>query len=250
MKIAICQLNIKNENKAANKIKILQLAKKYLSKTKIDWLLFPEMCLTGFSMNKKLTKSTTDDKQFFINLAKKYKTAVTYGAVENGYNKSITLNKQGKLINQQPKMHLYPAGENKTYKSGKTQKSFKLNGFNIIPCVCYDLRFSYLFWNKAQNTDIYLVIALWPSVRIGHWDLLLRSRAVDNQAYVIGVGRIGKDVSYNTCGHSAIYDPFGNELLNCKNKEGIFICKIKISKNKVKNIRKKLPFLKSRKQTF
>lgn len=249
MKIAICQFNIKKENKELNKRKILQLAEKTLTKTKIDWLLLPEMCLTGFSMNKKFCESTGEDKKFFAGLARRFKTAVTYGAVENGYNKAITLNKQSKRINEQAKIHLYPEGENKTYKTGRFHKTFKLNGFQITPAVCYDLRFSYLFWDKASKTDIYIDIALWPKERLHHWLTLLRARAIENQAYVIGANRIGKDVIFDTCGNSVIYDPWGSELLNCKNKEDIFICNTKFSKTKVQKIRKKFPFLKSRRKS-
>lgn len=244
MNIAVCQFNIQNENKEANKRKISKLAEKNLTKT--NWLILPEMCLTGFSMDKKLCEITQSDKKFFTDLAKKFETAVTYGAIEKGYNKAITLNSRGKKINEQAKIHLYPKGENKTYKAGYNQKTLDLNGFEITPVVCFDLRFSYLFWNKAPETDIYIVLALWPKERLHHWLTLLKARAIENQAYVIGINRIGKDIMFDTCGHSVVYDPWGREVLNCKNKEGIF--KTLLSKTRIKTICKKFPFLKSRKK--
>ena len=58
--------------------------------------------------------------------------------------------------------------------------------------VCYDLRFADEFWALAADTDCYVVVANWPAPRRDHWRTLLRARAIENQAYVVGVNRVGQ----------------------------------------------------------
>ncbi len=75
--------------------------------------------------------------------------------------------------------------------------------------VCYDLRFADEFWACAPETDLYLVPANWPQARREHWRALLRARAIENQAYVLGVNRVGAAGPVSHSGDSVLLDPLG-----------------------------------------
>ena len=247
MKITICQFDIKWEHKPCNKDRITSLLRRLDDSDPSEWVIFPEMTLTGFSMNNKNTTLSKSDIDFFREIALSRSLAVTFGGVIDGYNRSITLDRKGRIIGRYSKMHLFTyAGEHKFYKPGNKIVNFKLNGFGITPFVCYDLRFPYLFNRKARMTDIFPVIANWPSMRIGQWTALLMARAIENQAYVVGVNRIGKSPKLDYCGGSTVLGPDGRVLLDCGNKEGIF--SIDILKETVASTRRGFQFLKDNKE--
>ena len=104
------------------------------------------------------------------------------------------------------------AGEHENYRAGSQFVTIDLMGVRTSLFVCYDLRFADAFWNLAPKTDLYVVVANWPSTRSGHWKALLRSRAIENQAYVVGVNRVGEGDGLSYQGDSAIIDPLGEVL--------------------------------------
>ena len=88
----------------------------------------------------------------------------------------------------------------------------EIEGLRVSLFVCYDLRFADEFWQLAADTDVYLVPANWPAKRRLHWQALLQARAIENQAYVVGVNRVGEGGGLAYSGDSRIVDPLG-ELL-------------------------------------
>ena len=240
------QYDIVWENKEKNKERVKSEAEKFFSKRRTDWLIFPEFCLSGFSLDRTKSEIGEEDKSFFSELARKYETKISYGAVIGGFNKIITINESGNMISEYSKIHLFSSGdEHSHYEPGKKQQSFMINEFRILPAICYDLRFSYLFWNNASDTDVFVVIANWPSLRRIHWLTLLKARSIENQCYTIGVNRTGSSPNNSYCGDSIIIDPFGNEILNCGGNEGIFTAVIE--KSAIQEIREKFQVLKDRK---
>ncbi|HPG30525.1 MAG TPA: nitrilase-related carbon-nitrogen hydrolase [bacterium] len=243
----LVQYNIEWENKEKNKSRIKSLVENYFSKLRTDWLVFPEFCLSGFSLDRTKSEIGEDDIYFFSELARKFETNISYGAVIDGFNKMITLNKSGIMISEYSKIHLFSSGdEHLYYNAGKKQQPFMINEFRIDPAICYDLRFSYLFWNNALDSDVFVVIANWPSLRRNHWLTLLKARSIENQCYAIGVNRTGVSPNNSYCGDSIIIDPFGNEILNCGEAEGIFTAAIE--KSKLLETREKFQVLKDRKK--
>ena len=248
MKIALCQYDIKWEDKAANKKRISELFEACPRKKEIDWLIFSEMALSAFTMNTQAAELDDSDRDFFRDLAQKNNINVSYGGVENGFNNLITLNRHGDRVNTYSKIHLYAFGEeDKHYKSGSKQEVFELEGLKVMPAVCFDLRFPYLFWNMAGQVDMYLVIAAWPMRRAEHWMTLLRARAVENQAYCVGVDRVGLEGRVEYSGNSMCYDPLGKVVLDAGTAEGIFVSEIDVTKELVAKSRERFPFLKERK---
>jgi predicted amidohydrolase len=248
MKIGLCQYDIKWEDKEANKSKIEELLENCKCGPDIDWLIFSEMTLSGFTMNTAVSELTDEDRAFFTGLAAEYNVNISYGGVEKGYNNLITLDRRGNRLNTYSKIHLYAFGEeDKHYNSGSKQEIFGLEGLRVAPAVCFDLRFPYLFWKLAPDADVYVVIAAWPMRRAGQWQTLLRARAVENQAYCIGVDRLGLEGKLEYSGNSVCYDPLGKVVLDCGTKEGIFVSEVPLERALVTKTRERFPFLNERK---
>jgi len=244
MKVAVVQYDIVWESPTLNKPKIMELLKP-IEGEKIDWLIFPEATLTGFSMNADKTEVSDADIDFFKDIAETFECNVTFGAFKDRKNFLFTFSPSGKIINDYAKMHLFSyAGEHAVYKPGPGQRLLKILDFNIIPSICYDLRFSYLYWDKAVDSDVFLVSANWPEARREHWLTLLKARAIENQCFVIGVNRIGKDPKASYSGDSVVVDPFGRIILDCGKREGVF--KAELEKALVANVREMYPFINDR----
>ena len=154
MKIALCQYDIKWEDKEANKSRIETLLENCQRKSEIDWLIFSEMTRSGFTMNTAVSELDDSDRAFFSGLAAQNNVNISFGGVEGGYNKLITLDRRGNRVNAYAKTHLYAFGqEDKYYKAGTKQEVFALEGLRVMPAVCFDLRFPYLFWSKAKDVE-------------------------------------------------------------------------------------------------
>jgi predicted amidohydrolase len=105
------------------------------------------------------------------------------------------------------------AGEERYVRAGTEFVTVPVDGVRLSLFVCYDLRFADEFWALATATDAYLVVANWPGKRRQHWSTLLRARAIENQAYVVGVNRVGAGGGLDYTGDSAVIDPLGAELV-------------------------------------
>jgi len=146
------------------------------------------------------------------------------------------------------KRHLFAyADEDKHYTAGTKRLIASVNGWKINLMVCYDLRFP--VWARQQSTndepefDVLIYVANWPERRVHAWKTLLNARAIENQCYVIGVNRTGTDGNniYHS-GSSMVVDAMGEVLYEKEHDEDVFT--ITLSKDKLEEIRHKLPFLK------
>lgn len=147
------------------------------------------------------------------------------------------------------KHHLFTyGGEHKCYTPGNRRVVVDYRGVRIALFVCYDLRFP--VWSRngigrhpAPDTyDLALYVASWPKSRIGAWNTLLRARAIENQCYVAGVNRIGRDPACEYCGGSMVADPYGLIMTGCPdNEEGVAHADIDI--DGLNAFRKKFPVL-------
>lgn len=116
-------------------------------------------------------------------------------------------------VHRYRKIHPFTfGGEDRHVRPGDELVTVDIDGIRISMFVCYDLRFSDEFWNVARETDLYLVPANWPASRREHWMTLLRARAIENQAYVVGCNRVGEGGGLVYSGDSCIIGPFGEEL--------------------------------------
>ncbi len=219
MKIALISLNQAWEDKAKN----LEKCEKLLRNASVlgaDIAVFPEMTLTGYSFDMRLAEVFDDSfvLQAFSALAAKYAVAIVFGmSVRKGakaLNRLVYVNKAGEIVGFYDKIHPFSfAKEERHFEAGENLLSVNEMGANLSFSICYDLRFPELFSVVAKSTDIYINIANWPESRAEHFTALLKARAIENQAFVVGVNRIGednKDTKYKKS--SVAYDPYGVKI--------------------------------------
>ncbi len=247
MKIGLVQYNPVWEDKVKNREKLNDLLSKEIREEKL--LIFPEMTLTGFTMKSKEYAEQLDGESFnyYAGVALKYKAHVFAGLIEikdNRYfNSLLHVNPEGKLLNVYRKIHPFSySTEDKHYTRGTETVTTNVEDWNVGLSICYDLRFPelYRYYGKAK-AELIIVIANWPDTRIEHWRTLLKARAIENQCYVAGVNRVGKDLKLNYNGYSSVFDPMGNELTTQADTEKILTADI--SRKNVEETRTKLPFL-------
>ena len=247
MIIGLVQYSPVWEDKEANKEKISDLLDAI--KTEIDLLIFPEMTLTGFTMQSEKFAEAIEGESFnyFSSLAKKLNCSVIAGIIVNQsgkyFNTLIHIEDNGKLKNQYHKIHPFSfSNEDKHYSAGDKPIVTKVNGWKTGLSICYDLRFPEHYRQYGRNrVPLIINIANWPDTRIDHWSTLLKARAIENQCYVVGVNRVGDTQGLHFNGFSSIYDPMGKTIVSVENEERIIIAEI--DENIVNETRKNLPFL-------
>lgn len=211
-----------------------------------DLIVLPEMFTTGFTMNAALLAEADNDRTLlWLKSKAKDKNADIMGSViikDHGvyFNRLFWIQKNGNVL-RYDKRHLFRmADEHKIYTAGQKRILGEINGWTILPLVCYDLRFPVWARQQKPKYDLILYVANWPERRSSHWRILLKARAIENQAYAIGVNRVGKDgldIYYR--GDSAIIDPLGNIIKQEADIE--FIHTETLSWEKLERYRKKFP---------
>jgi len=191
-----------------------------LEPSSTDVIVLPEMFTTGFTMNASGVAETMDGKaiKWLANMASQKKCVITGSLVikENGnyYNRLIWMCPDGTYEVYDKRHTFRMAEENKTYASGNKKLVVELNGWKICPMICYDLRFP--VWSRnTGDYDCLIYVSNWPERRSYAWRHLLIGRAIENQAYVVGVNRIGYDgngIDYP--GYSVALSPKGEPLSN------------------------------------
>jgi len=214
----------------------------------VDLLIFPEMSLTGFTMNSKIFAEEMDGISFnyFMKLARKLKKHIFAGIIERDendiFNSLIHFDENGLIRIRYRKIHPFSlANEDKHYTAGTETVVTKINKISFGLSICYDLRFPEQYRHYGKNkVEVLINIANWPVTRINHWNLLLQARAIENQCFVIGVNRVGNDPFLNYPGNSVVINPMG-EVLDLNLTESISI--VEIDTSQVATLREKLPFL-------
>jgi omega-amidase len=133
--------------------------------------------------------------------------------------------------------------EHLTYTAGDKRLIVELKGWKICPMICYDLRFPVWLRTVDNDYDMLIITANWPEKRIAHWRTLISARAIENQAYAIGVNRVGHDGNevYHS-GDSTCVDPMGNIVYYKRDEEDLYT--FTINGEEVEKTRRALPFLK------
>jgi predicted amidohydrolase len=212
-----------------------------------------EMFPTGFSMATERTAEPPDGPTatWMVEQAQRHDVwlagSIAERAVE-GERPSNTLH----LVSPHGAVHRYAkihpftySGEHEHFAAGRDTLTVEVEGVRVTPFVCYDLRFANVFWDAATDTDAYLVVANWPAARRDHWRALLDARAIENQAYVVGVNRVGEGgngLAY--AGDSRIIAPDGELLASAARAETILLADLEPTA--VARVRDDYPFLRDR----
>ncbi len=216
---------------------------------KTDLIILPEMFSTGFTMEAEKLAEPMGGKtmQWMYNTAKEFDCVITGSIIiaEQGkfYNRLIWMQPDG-TYEYYDKRHLFALGkEHLNYTAGDKKLIVGLKGWKICPMICYDLRFPVWMRNVDNEYDLLIVTANWPERRIAHWRALIIARAIENQAYVIGVNRVGHDGNevYHS-GDSMCVDPMGNIVYNKRDEEDLYT--FTILADEITKTRRTLPFLK------
>ncbi|MGY1708937.1 nitrilase-related carbon-nitrogen hydrolase [Geodermatophilus sp. SYSU D00758] len=131
-------------------------------------------------------------------------------------------------VHRYRKLHPFThGGEHERFRAGAEPATVEIGGLRITPFICYDLRFADVFWDAAPHTDVYLVPANWPAARRVHWRTLLRARAVENQAYVVGCNRVGTaGDGTEHAGDSVVVSPMGELLATAAGGETVVVADV------------------------
>lgn len=215
-------------------------------------IVLPEMFNTGFTMNVGKVAEPMNGRTFrWLKQMAAQTGAVICGSLiirekEFYFNRLIWMQPDGNHFSYD-KRHLFRmADENRFFSQGVNRLIVELNGWRILPLICYDLRFpvwsrnTYLQDRNRLNYDLVIYIANWPTARVLAWDTLLKARAIENLCYSAGINRTGRDgngIDYN--GHSAVIDPYGMDLLRMGEEQMMDSCSL--SGQKLKDFREKFP---------
>jgi len=244
------QLDIAWENKPVNFTKVRRLLAE-AAPEKDSLVVLPEMFATGFSMNADAIAESYggQTEQFLAGTAKEFGVCLMAGAAMRGHdgrarNKALVFSPAGELLAFYAKMRPFtPGGEPQHYVAGEKPVVFRWAECTISPFICYDLRFPEIFRKAAalHRPELFAVIANFPEKRIGHWTALLQARAIENQAYVVGVNRVGADPFYSYPGRSLIVDPQGEVVADAGEREGCVQARLNL--DNLRKYREGLPFL-------
>jgi len=256
MKLIACQFDIAWEDPKANYAKVSEMLKG-ADLEEGSLVALPEMFPTGFTMNVDAfaEKAPSPSEEFMAAQAREHKIYLLGGVIRRGpfgavRNQSLVFSPTGELVSRYTKVQGFTlGGESDAYAAGDDVVMFAWNGFNVAQFVCYDLRFPELFRAAAKlGADMFTVIASWPNMRQDHWTRLLQARAIENQAYVMGVNRCGSDPKFQYDGGSLLVDYSGAVLSDAGNTEGLIDAVPDLAG--LRQYRAKLPFLEDIRDDF
>lgn len=215
-------------------------------------VVLSEMWSTGFSMNSAEIAEAADGPtaRFMLELAASTGAWITGTFPErtDGYdlptNRLLLAGPAGE-DHRYSKIHPFTyAKEDRHYAAGRGTITVDVEGVRVTPLICYDLRFTDLFWDRAAGTDCFVVPANWPDTRRRHWMTLLAARAIENQAYVVGVNRVGSAGRLDYSGDSRIIDPMGETVEAPPDVETTIVAEV--SPAVVAQVRQDFPFMQDR----
>lgn len=260
--ITTIQADLRWEDKTAN----LQYFEDKINgiRENTEVVVLPEMFSTGFSMRPEVLAEKMDGPSMdWMKRAAARKKIILTGSLiieENGlyYNRLIWMLPNGQYGYYDKRHRFAYAGENEHYTAGRKRLIASVKGWKVNLLVCYDLRFPVWSRQSAMNPqasddgpspgmsprpeyDLLIYVANWPERRSHAWKTLLQARAIENQAYVIGVNRVGEDgnkIDYS--GDTMIIDPLGEICYHGLKEAAVFTYTLR--KERLEEVRTRFPF--------
>ena len=268
LRVGVTELNIGFENREEAKKCCLEVMEE-ASANGVELLVFPEMTLTGFTMRPWLyaeswdADNIPDSVSFFMENSRKYKMQMAFGYIravmadsdkmddetkEPVYENRLVLVDGEKVVLDYAKIHPFSySGEDKVYRAGEKLVQAQLKDIRIGGYICYDLRFPEIFSAMRDQYEVIMVIANWPETRAEQWETLLKARAIENQAYVIAVNRVGDGDGLHYIPGSHVYDWLGRDV-SVRVSEKLRVADI--DPGAVRHARTEFPQTNDRKNTF
>jgi len=217
-------------------------------------VILPELWDTGYDLTRLpqiADENGVRAQKFLAHLAKKYQVYLIGGSVARQntatfFNTTYVYDPDGMKIGSYDKVHLFRLmREDQFLSAGNKTLLFDIHDFHIACDICYDLRFPEWFRKQASmQANLFVVPAQWPIQRLDAWKKLLQARAIENQAYVIGVNRVGSDPENQFAGHSLVVDPLGKVIKELGESEEIG--KVMIFSDEITASRKEIPVFSDR----
>ena len=248
MKIAVAQIDCDPGNLTVNCGKLSTFTSK-AKREGAEMIVFPELVDTGYKMSiieecasdlekglpiQTLKNSAIDGHMHIVaGLSERTPKAI--------YNVAVVIDPDGNLITKYRKVQLYlPAGEG-VFDHGSELVTFPLGDFTFGLMICYDIRFPEIARSLAlKGADILLIPTAWPFPRVEHWQLLTRVRAIENQCYLIGANRVGRDGETYLSGNSRIVDPHGVIISSASEDQEEIIYAL-VDREKIDFVRTRMP---------
>jgi len=261
-KLKISQIQFEAKSTPAENAKILKKFYERTKKFKPDLICTPE-CSNIITNDKNYLKEKTT-YEFncpILNMSKFYanenNVSINIGSLllkeknkKKLVNRSILINSKGKIIKRYDKIHMFDVNiskkethrESNTFRAGKNIAILNLNNIKIGLTICYDLRFPNLFRRLAKKgSEVILMPAAFtvPSGK-AHWEIMIRSRAIENSLFIIATNMCGTHHNNRkTYGHSMLVNPWGKIISKARSKPSILSMEINL--DEVRNVRKKIP---------
>lgn len=268
LRVGVTELNIGFENREEAKKCCLEVMEE-ASANGVELLVFPEMTLTGFTMRPWLyaeswdADNIPDSVSFFMENSRKYKMQMAFGYIravmadsdkmddetkEPVYENRLVLVDGENVVLDYAKIHPFSySGEDKVYRAGEKLVQAQVKDIRIGGYICYDLRFPEIFSAMRDQYEAIMVIANWPETRAEQWKTLLKARAIENQAYVIAVNRVGDGDGLHYIPGSHVYDWLGRDV-SVRVSEKLRVADI--DPGAVRHARTEFPQTNDRKNTF
>lgn len=251
MKVAVVQVDTVWADRDANFAQLAPLVEAAATNG-ASLVLLTEMFSTGFVVDQSDIGEPEGgvSSQFLTQMAAQHKIWIGGSCPEvtsddsRPFNSLVLVSPQGQQ-HRYRKIHPFTfGGEDTHFRPGKDFVTVNVDGIRVTLFVCYDLRFADEFWRTAADTDVFLVPGNWPASRREHWMALLRARAIENLAFVIGCNRIGTGGGLTYAGDSRVINPLGEVIAEALDEQIILYADI--SAEEVQTVRSAFPFMQDR----
>lgn len=253
MRISIGQFDVKLGKPQENLNKVRMMTAE-AAKRGSDLVIFPELWSTGYDLENAVDYATPTDQGIFTDvaaLAQRFKIQILGSCLsllgESLFgNTAVLFDSQGKNKGEYSKIHLFRLmNEEQFLTAGDQLVMVETRWGRAGLAICYDLRFPELFRQYAlAGARIIFLPSEWPHPRLGHWQTLLRARAIENQMYIVACNRVGTSKNTDFFGHSCIIDPWGETIIEAGEEEILLTADINLTK--VDDVRKKIPIFSDR----
>jgi predicted amidohydrolase len=256
--VGLAQIDIEFGNKEKNLAVALDIIAKH---SEVDILIFPELFLTGYDLERKNELAVDFPKAPEIRElqnAASNANSILIGSVITRWdahyaNTLFVINRDGQILSSYNKVHLFRLmDEHSHFRPGKALEVVTLSPkedatetISLGLAICYDLRFPEMFRQlRVMGADFFVIPAEWPEPRIAHWTMLAKARAIENQCYVLAVNRVGSDPNNRFGGKSIAITPAGETLSLLEENETIGV--VNIEPFDLEAYRVKLPVIRDR----
>ena len=229
MRVALVQCDIAWQDRAANLARGEAHVRGAVARG-ASLIVFPELFACGFTMDTSCAEPEGGPTEAWAcRMAAAHGVHVVVGVPQrragdaSPRNVALLAAPDG-TVSRYAKTHRFSfSDEHLHYAAGDVLVTWEVGGLRLAPLICYDLRFPEAFRPVARDVDAFLVIASWPERRAAHWRTLLRARAIENQAWVLGVNRVGEGDGLRYRGDSAAVDPWGEPHVEAAHAETVLV---------------------------